>query len=200
MTQTPRRALTGFSSRTRKALFVLLIAGGLYALDQWTKHLAVQNLDPANPPSYLGGFLKFILVRNSGAAFSLGTSMTVVLTIFAIIMFGVVLFYVLPRVATKWHTFLASLALAGILGNLTDRMLRPPAPFRGHVIDFVALPNFAIFNVADMCITGTAIGVIATVLLDMKKQRRDEPEHAEPETEPESEPADKKPVDEEQVS
>ena len=51
------------------------------------------------------------------------------------------------------------LLLAGVSGNLTDRMLREPGPFRGHVIDFLMLPNWPIFNVADICIN-TAAGLI----------------------------------------
>ena len=42
-------------------------------------------------------------------------------------------------------------------GNLTDRLFRAPGPFRGHVVDFISVKGFAIFNVADMAITGAAI-------------------------------------------
>ena len=51
------------------------------------------------------------------------------------------------------------LLLAGVGGNLTDRMLREPGPFRGHVVDFLMLPHWPIFNVADMCIN-VAAGLI----------------------------------------
>ena len=50
--------------------------------------------------------------------------------------------------------------LAGITGNLADRLFREPGPFRGHVVDFIQLPYFAIFNVADMFITAAAVLVI----------------------------------------
>jgi len=50
--------------------------------------------------------------------------------------------------------------LAGIVGNLIDRLFREPGPFHGHVIDFLQLPHFAIFNVADMFITAAAVLVI----------------------------------------
>ena len=56
----------------------------------------------------------------------------------------------LLAVATGW-------LIAGVAGNLTDRLLRDPGPFQGHVVDFIAVRGFAIFNVADMCITGAAI-------------------------------------------
>ena len=46
----------------------------------------------------------------------------------------------------------SALLLAGIAGNLTDRLLREPGPLRGHVVDFLMLPNWPVFNVADICI------------------------------------------------
>ena len=55
-----------------------------------------------------------------------------------------------------WSIALGAL-LGGLLGNLIDRMTRPPGPGLGSVVDFIALPNFPVFNVADMCIVGSAI-------------------------------------------
>lgn len=52
------------------------------------------------------------------------------------------------------------MATAGIVGNLLDRLLRPPGVLRGHVVDFFQLPHFAIFNVADIFITGTAVAML----------------------------------------
>ena len=51
-------------------------------------------------------------------------------------------------------------ANAGVVGNLVDRLFRSPAVLRGHVVDFLQLPYFAIFNVADMCITTSAVLII----------------------------------------
>ena len=51
------------------------------------------------------------------------------------------------------------LLLAGVAGNLTDRLFREPGPLRGHVIDFLMLPHWPVFNVADICIN-VAAGLI----------------------------------------
>ena len=51
------------------------------------------------------------------------------------------------------------LLLAGIGGNLTDRLLRDPGPLRGHVVDMFMLPHWPVFNVADVCID-VAAGLI----------------------------------------
>lgn len=135
-----------------------------YGLDRLTKHLALTRLDPTNPPSYLGGFVKLRLISNPGAAFSMGSSATVVLSLLAIVAFVVVLVFVAPRVRRLVSAVATGLALAGIAGNLTDRLIRPPGVLRGEVVDFVSLPHFAIFNVADMCITATAALLIITSL------------------------------------
>ena len=140
----------------RRRVVIAAIALACYALDRWTKQLALSRLDPADPPSYLGGFVKFRLITNAGAAFSLGSSATVAISILAIIAFLAVLIVVVPRVRTWLAAVATGLALAGIAGNLTDRLIRPPGVLRGQVVDFIALPHFAIFNVADMCITVTA--------------------------------------------
>ena len=50
--------------------------------------------------------------------------------------------------------------LGGVLGNLTDRVFREPAVLRGHVVDFLALPNWPVFNVADICINLAAAVII----------------------------------------
>ena len=130
------------------------------AIDQATKALALARLDPENPPVLLGGLLTLQLVRNPGAAFSFGESFTIVFTGIAIAALIFVAVWVVPRVRHVGWAVGVGLLLAGILGNLTDRLFREPAPFRGHVIDFLQLPNFAIFNVADMCITFAAVTII----------------------------------------
>ena len=77
--------------------------------------------------------------------------------------------WLLPRVRHTGWAVATGCLLAGIVGNLLDRLFREPAPFHGHVIDFLQLPNFAIFNVAD-----TAI-VVGAVLLFFAQLRDDEP-------------------------
>ncbi len=159
---TPRRGV--LTARAAWALALGIGAVG-YAVDFGTKELALAHLDPQNPPVLLGGLLRLQLIRNPGAAFSMGEDFTVVLTLVSVAALAGVLAWVLPRTRHVGWTVGMGLLLAGILGNLTDRLIRPPAPLHGHVIDFFQVPNFAIFNVADICITFAAITIIWLVVI-----------------------------------
>lgn len=141
------------------------IAAAGYLLDLVTKTLALAYLDPQNPPVLLGGLLTLQLIHNPGAAFSLGEDFTIVLTVIAAVAFVFVAGRMLPRARHVGWVVGLGLLLAGIMGNLTDRLFRPPGVGRGHVVDFLQLPNFAIFNVADMCITFAAVTIIWLVAL-----------------------------------
>ena len=112
-----------------------------------------------------GGLLTLQLIHNPGAAFSLGENFTVVLTAIAASALVFVSWRLIPRVRHRGWAVGLGLLLAGILGNLTDRLIRPPGVARGHVVDFLQLPNFAIFNVADMCITFAAVTLGWLVLI-----------------------------------
>lgn len=122
--------------------------------------LALAHLDPAAPPSILGGLVTFRLIRNPGAAFSMGEDFTVVLSIIALAAFAFVAGRLIPTVRHRGWAIVEGLLLAGICGNLFDRLFREPGPLRGHVVDFIQLPYFAIFNVADICITFAAVGLV----------------------------------------
>jgi signal peptidase II len=134
------------------------VAASLYVVDVVTKHLAVEHLTGEPDKQVVGDLLQLHLTRNPGAAFSTGTAFTEVLTALAIVAVGVVLWLSRRLGSTAWAAALGFL-LAGVGGNLTDRMLREPGPFRGHVIDFLMLPSWPVFNVADMCIN-VAAGLI----------------------------------------
>jgi signal peptidase II len=71
----------------------------------------------------------------------------------------VVLWFIARSRSWGWACALG-LLLAGIVGNLIDRVFREPGPFRGHVIDFIALPHWPVFNVADMCINVAAVLIL----------------------------------------
>ncbi|AXE39184.1 signal peptidase II [Acidipropionibacterium virtanenii] len=153
-------ALSGPRLRTWRGIAIAIALLGLF-LDQIAKDLAVARLDPADPPSYFGGLLHLQLLRNSGAAFSMGSGATVVISLFAIVALVTVALLVLPRARHRWSLVSCGMILAGISGNLADRLFRAPGALRGHVVDFFALPHFAVFNVADMFITATAVLVVA---------------------------------------
>ncbi len=153
--------VAGPPSRRRRIGILLTVAAVVYALDVVSKLLVVAKLTPDEPVHVLGSFLELTYTRNSGAAFSIGWGYT---AIFSLIAIGVVV--VILRLARRLYSAPWALALGlllgGAIGNLTDRIARAPGPFRGWVVDFVQVPHFAIFNLADSAIT---CGGVLMVLL-----------------------------------
>ena len=143
----------------RARVTLALVALAAYLVDVVTKTLALDKLADREPIELVGPLLRLTLVRNPGAAFSTGTSFTVALTFVAAIAVVVVL-VLARRVATTGWAVALGLLLGGVAGNLTDRMVRDPGPLRGHVIDFLQLPHWPVFNVADMCINLAAALII----------------------------------------
>ena len=142
----------------------LVFAVGAVALlvDVFSKRLAVRELTGREPVEVLGEVLQLRLVLNPGAAFGAGSSLTPMISVVAIIA-TVVTVYFAFRVRHRGWAVGLGLLLAGVGGNLLDRIFREPGPFRGHVVDFFALPHWPVFNVADICIDAAA--VIFAVLL-----------------------------------
>jgi signal peptidase II len=135
------------------------------ALDLVTKIVAVSRLDPADPIRLLGGLLTLRLIRNPGAAFSSGERFTAVFAVAAIVVLLFVVIRLAPRIGHRGWAVALGLLTAGVGGNLVDRLFRAPGVLRGHVVDFLQLPYWPIFNVADMCICGAAatIGILAVI-------------------------------------
>ena len=147
------------SPSSRRALLTFAVVAVLtYGADLLTKTLALRNLEPGEPVSVLGDLLQLRLHFNPGAAFSMGTSFTSVLTVVAVVA-AVVVLVLARRLGDRLWGFGLGCLLGGVLGNLTDRVFREPSFMHGHVVDFLALPNWPIFNVADICIN-VAAGVI----------------------------------------
>jgi signal peptidase II len=143
---------------------LLVVAGTVLALDVVTKHVVVDRLAGRDPVEVIDGLLSLRLVRNPGAAFGFASGLTVVLTLVAV---GVVV--MILRVAhrlrsTGWAAALG-LVLGGAVGNLVDRIFRDPAPLRGRVIDFIELPHWPVFNLADSAIVS---GALLLVLLSLR--------------------------------
>lgn len=147
----------------RTWLLFAAVAGVMLVVDQVTKVLAVDRLTGEPDVEVVGELLQLHLTYNPGAAFSLGTRFTVALSLLAIVATLVVL-WLSRRVRSKWWAVALGLMLAGIDGNLADRLFRDPAPFRGHVVDFLMLPNWPVFNVADMCINVGVAMILVQVL------------------------------------
>jgi signal peptidase II len=142
--------------RHRKIWTVLAVAAIVVALDQGSKIAAVTQLSDGRVVEVFGDFLRLNLTRNPGAAFSTGANFTIVITVIAIAVIVFILRMSRRLTSTAWAIALGGF-LGGALGNLVDRMFREPKPFYGHVVDFLELPNWPIFNLADSAIVGAAI-------------------------------------------
>jgi signal peptidase II len=137
------------------------VAAAVFVADVITKIIVVATLTPGHQVKVIGTLLTLDLVRNSGAAFSFGPGMTILFTLIAV---GVIIFIVRTsrRLRSLAWAVTLGLLLGGAAGNLTDRLLRAPGVFRGEVVDWVQLPHWPVFNVADSCIV--CGGILAVVL------------------------------------
>jgi signal peptidase II len=139
------------------------IAWAVWLFDFATKSWAVNSLDSRNPVEVIGDFLQLTLYKNPGAAFSLAEGFTIIFTLIAISVVGVIAYYS-TKITSKGWSIVLGLALGGILGNLSDRIFREPGFFVGHVIDWIQIPNWPVFNLADSAIVvASAIAVILSV-------------------------------------
>jgi len=167
MQTTPGTPLTDTPTRGRVRPEIILwvtVALTAFVLDQATKWWAEDALADGQPRQIVGDLLQFRLVYNPGAAFSTGTSYTVLLTVVALAVIVVVAKLASKLQSRAWAIALG-LILGGALGNVTDRIFRDPAPFRGEVVDFIELPHWPIFNVADCAIT---VAAVLFVLLSLR--------------------------------
>lgn len=133
----------------------------IVGIDQTTKAIALATLSGHAPIELVGGVLTLRLVRNPGAAFGIAGGFTIVLSAVASIVI-VVIIRVARRLSSLPWAIALSLLIGGAIGNLVDRLIRPPGPFRGHVTDFLELPNWPVFNLADTSIV--CAGVLMVVL------------------------------------
>jgi lipoprotein signal peptidase len=158
----PRAAPRRVGTLTAIALAVL-------AADIATKVTIVATLSDRAPVRLLAGLLTLRVWRNPGAAFSFGPSLTV---LFSAIAVGVII-YILrtsQRIRSLAWAVALGLLLGGASGNLTDRIFRFPGPMRGYVVDWIQVPHWPVFNVADSSIV---CGGILAVLLAVRGIRID---------------------------
>lgn len=176
--ETTPRAAQGTPVKPARVLLFAVAALVVLALDVVSKVLVVAKLPEGHQPvRVLGGVLYLDQTRNSGAAFSLGTGFTVILTVVAAAVVAVIV-----RAAKRLHSagwaVALGLVLGGALGNLTDRLFRAPGVGRGHVVDWISLfgPNgehWPIFNLADAAIVCGAIlaALLAILGIDFDGRR-----------------------------
>jgi signal peptidase II len=150
--------------------FIFFLSLPLYALDQWTKLMVLRSISPDEPRAVVPDFFNLVNVTNDGAAFgSFRGNNTFFIVISAIAFLVVLALLVQRRPPDVWRDASLALLLAGILGNLTDRLLY------GHVIDFLLFDlhipyahPWPAFNVADSCIS---IAVVSFVIHSFWKEK-----------------------------
>lgn len=147
--------------RHRKTGVLAAVATVTYLADLISKLIVVATLSDRPPVTVIDGVLHLRLVRNPGAAFGLGVGMTIVFTMVAIAVVVIVV-RVARRLGSTWWALALGFLLGGALGNLTDRIFRAPGPGRGHVVDFLELPYWPVFNLADSAII--VAGAVMVVL------------------------------------
>ena len=146
---TPAPVHTG--GRRRLYAVLLGLAALVLVLDQVSKVWALQSLAPGTPVEVFGSLVRLNLIRNPGAAFSIGDGSTWLLTAVSL---GILVWVVAGarRVGNMPWAVALGLLLGGAVGNLADRVFRAPGPGRGHVVDFIDYFGLFIGNVADIAI------------------------------------------------
>ena len=150
--------------------FILFLSLPLYALDQWTKQMVLRFINPDEPRVLVADFFSLVNVPNTGAAFGSfrgnNTFFIAISSVALVIVLGLLL---RARGGDRWRDLSLALLLAGILGNLTDRILH------GHVVDFLLFDlhvpyahPWPAFNVADSCIS---VAVVLFVIHSFWKQK-----------------------------
>ncbi len=158
--------------RSARMGLALAVAAACVALDQWTKALALGNLVPGRPMTLVPGVMGLLLVRNTGAAFSIGEGAGWVFVLVCLVVCAAV-------AVALWRArdvpvplvVCAGLVMGGGVGNLIDRVTR------GWVCDFFATTfvDFAVFNVADIFVcTGVGLGIVLTLVWDARRAREGE--------------------------
>jgi signal peptidase II len=155
--------------RRRHVGVLFAVAALVIAADVISKIIVVAKLSGRPPVRLLDGLLTLDYTRNAGAAFSIGTGATYLFGIVAIAVIVVILRTSRRLFSRPWAVVLGML-LGGATGNLIDRLLRSPGVMRGYVVDWIQLPHFAVFNLADSAIS---IGGVLAVLLALTGRQLD---------------------------
>ncbi|MCF8535379.1 MAG: signal peptidase II [Rhodoluna sp.] len=156
------------SSRRKSITASLAIAlAALLALtDQLIKNLIVENFRLFEVRPFLGDVVKLTYVLNDSAAFSLGFGFTGIFTLLSSAAAIALIWFIIARSRSVGWSIMAGVLLGGVLGNLTDRLLRSPGGGLGKVVDYIQIPfNFPIFNLADIAIVSMAILAALRIML-----------------------------------
>jgi len=158
---------------------IIVIALVIVVLDQWTKGLVRANIPFGGtwlPESlvWLHPYARIVHWSNTGAAFGLFKDGSMVFTVLAFIVIGLILYYYPQVEKVDWPLRIAmSMQLGGAIGNLVDRLTI------GHVTDFISIGKFAVFNVADASISvGAAILFIGIWIMEKNEKKNKESEES----------------------
>ena len=156
-------------SRPRRRVGVLItVAALVYAADVISKVIVVAMLTENRPVDVAGSLLRLDYLRNPGAAFSLGAGgYTVLFTLIAVAVIVAIARMARTLASTPWAVAIG-LLLGGALGNLTDRLARSPGPLRGWVVDFIQLPHWPVFNLADSAICCGGVLIVLLTLIGLR--------------------------------
>ncbi|WP_290221067.1 signal peptidase II [Corynebacterium atrinae] len=157
--------------RARHVALMAAIIVMVAAVDQVIKSLVVHLMEPGDIVPVIGDWLRLYLLFNPGAAFSMGENSTWLFTTIQLT-FVVVIAVVSPRIRDRWQAVGLAMIAGGALGNLLDRLFRDPGFWFGHVVDYISVGRFAIFNLADASIT---VGVVVFVVAMFVEERRVKP-------------------------
>jgi signal peptidase II len=170
-TEQPTSDAANQAAATHTRIWTLLLTAVIaVGADLVSKVLIVANVPPEHRPiRVLGGLLYIEQARNSGAAFSVGTGATVILTAISVVVVIVIVRAARRMTSPAWAVSLG-LVLGGALGNLTDRFFRAPGVGKGHVVDWISVfgpdgQRWPIFNLADSAIV---VGGAVAVLLSLR--------------------------------
>lgn len=157
----------GISATARRRTHLALVAGIMAAValaDQVIKQIMLTTLTPGEAVPVIGDWFRWLLVFNSGAAFSMGQDLTWLITTIQLA-FVVGALIAAPRLLNRWAAVGLALIAGGALGNLIDRLFRPPGFWFGHVVDYISVGDFAVFNLADTAINiGVAVFILTLFL------------------------------------
>ncbi|WIM71693.1 signal peptidase II [Corynebacterium suedekumii] len=152
------------------AVIILAVA----AVDQVVKAIMLSWLEPGVPVPVIGDWFRFFLLFNPGAAFSMGADSTWLFTTIQLT-FVVVIAILAPKIRDRWQAVGLAMIAGGALGNLIDRLFRDPGFWFGHVVDYISVGGFAVFNIADASITcGVVVFVIAILTEERREKNREE--------------------------
>lgn len=155
--------------RTRNAGLIVAVVVAVAAIDQLVKQWMLGNLEPGEPVPVIGDWARLYLLFNPGAAFGMGENSTWLFTTIQLA-FSVGVLIAAPFIRDRWTGVGLALIGGGALGNLIDRLFREPGFWFGHVVDYISIGDFAVFNIADASISIGVVVFVIAMLVDEKRQ------------------------------